>query len=152
LEYFFFDTSALTKRYQVESGSHRVSSIFANSDSVFLISHLGDLEAKSALAMKVRTGEIDPQTALASIQKLTLDVTSELIGMVPVRPEHFGLAGDLVEKYGFSRRLRSLDAIQLAVALDLRAKAKLDWFVVADQALADFATLEGLPVLNPETD
>ena len=46
--------------------------------------------------------------------------------------------------------MRTLDAIQLAVALDLRSKGVLDIFVVADKILAELAMLDGLPVLNPE--
>jgi hypothetical protein len=47
--------------------------------------------------------------------------------------------------------LRTLDALQLAVALDLSSQHLLDRFVVADQSLGDVASDEGLNVLNPET-
>lgn len=43
-----------------------------------------------------------------------------------------------------------LDALQLAVALDLSRQNLLDHFVVADHALAEIASLDGLPVINPE--
>ena len=46
--------------------------------------------------------------------------------------------------------MRTLDAIQLAVAMDLHHKGLLDVFVVADKILADLAVGEGLTVLNPE--
>jgi len=42
-----------------------------------------------------------------------------------------------------------LDALQLAVALDLSGLGLLDYFVVADKVLGEVATLEGLAVLDP---
>ena len=56
-----------------------------------------------------------------------------------------------VRQHAFYHRLRTLDALQLAVAGDLKSQELLDQFVVADQALAIVATAEGLDVLNPET-
>jgi hypothetical protein len=49
-----------------------------------------------------------------------------------------------------SRQLRSLDALQLAVALRLHQAMPIDQFICADQKLCDIARLEGLPVINPE--
>ena len=46
--------------------------------------------------------------------------------------------------------MRTLDALQLSMALDLRRRELLDTFVVADRLLAEVATLEGLQSLNPE--
>jgi hypothetical protein len=51
---------------------------------------------------------------------------------------------------GFSNRLRTLDALQLGVALDLRTQGRLDHFDAADKVLLTVAQLEGLPVSNPE--
>jgi hypothetical protein len=56
----------------------------------------------------------------------------------------------IVVAHGFAHRLRTLDALQLAVALDLRSQGLLEYFVVADQALGEVAAIEGLTVLNPE--
>ena len=58
----------------------------------------------------------------------------------------------LIGKYGYTRRLRTLDAIQLAVALDLHRQGLADMFVVADKFLAEVAALEGLAVENPEAE
>jgi hypothetical protein len=48
------------------------------------------------------------------------------------------------------RQIRSLDALQLSVALQLHEAAPIDHFVCADQRLCDVAVLEGLAVINPE--
>ena len=47
-----------------------------------------------------------------------------------------------------TRRVRTLDALQLAVALDLCRRNLLDTFVVEDKLLADVAALDGLVIEN----
>ncbi len=63
---------------------------------------------------------------------------------------HFEVAGELIGKYGLSRQLRTLDAIQLAVALDLHRASPIDHFVCSDQRLCEIAVFEGLNVIDPE--
>ena len=46
--------------------------------------------------------------------------------------------------------MRTLDALQLAVALEINRRAGLDACMVADLALAEVAKAEGLVVINPE--
>jgi len=47
-------------------------------------------------------------------------------------------------------RLRALDALQLAVAVELRHRSLADFFVAADKVLCEVAGLEGFSVINPE--
>ena len=144
------DTSAFAKRYHIEVGSDRIASIFQHPNSTFQISNLGVLEAQSAFAMKVRTGQITPAKAVALQARVLGDVAAGTVYVIPLEPTHFTSAGLLVAKYGFGRRMRTLDAIQLAVVLDLHSQGLLDVFVVADKILAEVAILEGLTVQNPE--
>ena len=67
-----------------------------------------------------------------------------------MREEEFALAQRLVERYAFDRRLRTLDEVQLEVAIGLRAQGLIETFVAADKVLYEVAALEGLSVLNPE--
>jgi hypothetical protein len=60
------------------------------------------------------------------------------------------MAESLVERYAFELRLRALDALQLAVALELRNQELVDHFVAADRTLCEVAGLEGFWVINPE--
>ncbi|HXG22238.1 MAG TPA: hypothetical protein VNN62_24620 [Methylomirabilota bacterium] len=46
--------------------------------------------------------------------------------------------------------LRTLDALQPAVALWLREQPQLDHFLCADTTLCEAARQEGLSVMNPE--
>src|SRR5271157_1282467 len=56
----------------------------------------------------------------------------------------------LIAKYGKTRQIHTLDAIQLAVALSIQAPAPIDHFVCSDQRLCNIALIEGLAVINPE--
>jgi len=56
----------------------------------------------------------------------------------------------LLRQHGATRRLRTLDALQLAVALDLHKKSAIDRIVSADKDLLVVADLEGLRVFDPE--
>jgi len=56
----------------------------------------------------------------------------------------------LLFKYGAFEALRTLDALQLSVALGLKRAGLVTVFVAADQKLCRVATLEGLAVTNPE--
>ena len=70
--------------------------------------------------------------------------------MFSIGESEFATAELLVERYAFNLRLRTLDALQLAVVLELRNQKLLDHFVAADTILCGIAGLEGLSVVNPE--
>ena len=69
--------------------------------------------------------------------------------IIPVQAPHFQRAADLLATHAPTQNLRTLDALQLAVALDLHRHSPLDAFVCADTALCDAAQQEGLSVVNP---
>lgn len=68
-----------------------------------------------------------------------------------IEPHHMQMAQDLILRYGLSHALRTLDAIQLAVAVHLRQASGVDVFVAADARLCPAAAAEGFAVLNPTT-
>ncbi len=124
--------------------------IFALPGSQIRISKLGAVEAQAVFALKYRAHMIDRRTAGILRASLMLDIAAGKIQLSQVTDEHFSSAESLIGRYAFSYRLRTLDALQLSVAVDLRKFGLLDQFVVADKALAEVAVLEGLPVINPE--
>lgn len=100
--------------------------------------------------MKVRAGVLDRAAAGEQRARLLLDIACGDIEVYTVTEDHFAAAGRLIGRHGFEHRLRTLDAVQLAVALDLWGQDLLEQFVVADQALGEVAAIEGLTILNPE--
>jgi len=67
-----------------------------------------------------------------------------------VRDQHFADAQRPVQRFAFDHRLRSLDAIQLAVACDLRARGPGDYLVTADLVFHQVATEMGFAAINPQ--
>jgi hypothetical protein len=72
------------------------------------------------------------------------------VEVVLSRQSEFVDAQILIERYGFEFRLRTLDTLQLAVAVRLRREGSRFQFVAADKALCDVARLERFSVVNPE--
>jgi len=58
----------------------------------------------------------------------------------------------MVRRFAFDYRLRSLDAIQLSVALDLQSRGLADSIVTADRTVQDVANVLGLAATNPQGD
>lgn len=146
---YFFDTSALVKRYRPEQGTDAVDALFADAGSSFLISRLGIIETVSALALKVRTGELPLADYIVTRKKFLGEVSLGTVKVVRLLVAHYRNAERLIDRHAMSHRFRTLDALQLSVALDLREQGRVDTFVCADQALCEVASLENLPTLNP---
>ena len=150
MAHYFFDTSAIVKYYHAEPGTEAVSKIFAEADRKIAISSLGFLEIQSAFALKVRSGVLTATSAGMQRARLMLDIAAGDIEVYRLTERHLAVAETLIGRHSFTRRLRTLDALQLAVALDLSGENLMDHFLVADQPLAEIASLEGLGVINPE--
>jgi hypothetical protein len=138
------------KRFHLEVGSSKVAAILTEPLSSHLVSRLGLVESISAFALKVREGHIQLANFSAYRKRLFADIRHRTINVVRVRVSHFQQADQLLQRHALSVKLRTLDSLQLATALDLRARGLLDHFVCADQNLCKIASVEGLSVINPE--
>ena len=147
----FLDTSALAKHYHAEVGSAEVDRLWNDPANNLFISRLSALEIISVFASKVRAGTI----SIADFDNLRrrfladLTKTKRLLG-TRLLVAHYQEAERLLRVHGTTRRLRTLDALQIAVALDLHRKSAIQRIVAADKDLLAVAALEGLGVLNPE--
>ena len=147
---YFFDSSALAKRYHSKVGTETVDEIIQAADSTIRISRLTMVEMASVFAIKVRTQFITRDDADALLRQLREDLISHRYEVVPAGEPEFKTAERMIEQYAFRYRLRSLDALQLAVALSLNRQSMVDHFVASDKILCEIATLEGFSVINPE--
>lgn len=148
---YFLDTSALAKRYHKESGSEYMDRVIEQPGSRLLISHLSIVELESVLAIKTRTGEIDEKALQIARRRFRADIARQrLLVAPPVHERHFHSARKLLIQYGVAEGLRTLDALQLAIALDLRQLGEVDVLVAADQRLCKVASMAGCSAVNPE--
>jgi len=146
----FLDTSALAKHYHVEPGSAEVDRIWAEPDNALYISRVGVVETLSVFAGKVRTGQL-PAAAFAVLRRRFLnDVGHARPKLIRLLVKHFKDAEGLICQFGLAQRIRTLDSLQLAVALDLRTRGLIDNLVSSDKHLLAVARAKGIPVLDPE--
>ncbi len=149
---YFLDTSALAKRYHKENGSDFVDRLLEQIGSRSWISHLSIVEFESVLAIKTRTKEIDPPALEVARRRFRADLAQQrLLVAAPVHEIHFHSARRLLSQYGVTDGLRTLDALQLAVALDLQQSGHVGVLVAADQRLCRVSILAGCPAVNPDT-
>lgn len=147
---YFFDSSALVKRYHPEVGSLRVEAIFREDNRRIVISRLTVVELQSAFALKVRTGQLNERSSASLRFRALDDIGTGTITVVSVKDIHYAAAARLIVQYANVKGLRTLDALQLAVALEAHDLGGLDVLVAADKTLCEVAGLEGFSVLNPE--
>lgn len=147
----FFDTSAIGKHYYPEVGSAKVDALLADGRAVQIVSRQTVVELPSALAKKVRTGHLTPAQFQRIARRFRGDISARRVRVARLLVAHFHAAERLVRRIGLTQNLRTLDAIQLAVALSLNEPRRPIVFVCADLALGAIATAEGLTVINPET-
>ena len=143
MKFYFFDTSALVKRYHGEIGSDNVDRIFDQNDRTIIISNITITEMISAFKRKENVGKIDSKTMEMTISKFFADVLTEFI-VLELTNEHIKESIQLVTK----RNLRTLDALQLGTALEIKGIGCI--FVSADKSLCKTAKHEGMQIMNPE--
>jgi predicted nucleic acid-binding protein len=152
MEHYYFDSSALVKRYVVETGTDWINNLCATDSSHTLyIVRISGAEIIAALFRQVRTDTLAPSDAQAAATQFKIDFRNRY-QIVEVTEQLVDSAMTLAEKHG----LRGYDSIQLAAALELqtvRVSLSLSsiTFVCADDQLNLAATAEGLLVENPNT-
>ena len=120
MPYYFLDTSALAKRYHKESGSDYLDRI---------------LEHGLELARR----------------RFQADLAHQHLFIAPTFNErNLQNARKLLVQYGATEGLRTLDALQLAAALDLQETGQITILVAADKRLCRVAALAGCSAVNPE--
>jgi uncharacterized protein len=143
---FFVDTSALGKRYVVETGSSWVRSwILPRYSNSIVISRLAAVEIISLLTRKQREGLITTAEFLRIRNNFSVHLRT-LYTVIELDHRVLGTARHLLVRHP----LRTLDAIQLACAIEAsRFFGSNPTFISADVRLLAIAAAEGLPIDDP---
>lgn len=148
---YFLDTSALAKRYMIESGHIWVRSLCHGraSNSIY-VAQVAQVEVIAALCRAQR--ERPPRLSIARRDRLIASFRRHLrqYNVVSLTPQVLTRAANLCRVHP----LREYDAVQLASALQARDDAlAIDvpppTFVCADTVLLGVAAAEGLAAENP---
>jgi predicted nucleic acid-binding protein len=146
----FLDTSALAKLYHQEAGSQYVERLVERPGSMVVVSRLSLIEIESVIAIKVRTGELDAAGQDLSRRRFRADISQGRIRIgPPIEERHYQSALRLLVRYGVTMSLRTLDAVQLAVALDLQQAGLISVMVAADRRLCRVAEACGCSTADP---
>lgn len=142
---YFLDTSALVKRYHLEPGSPVVIELFHVSVNQLVICSLSLAETLAVLARRRHRAEISQEDFETAQFRLSLDLSTDRVGMIDAERRHIVAAHDLILQHVLS----GTDAVILACALDLIDDSPV--FVCADvrSGLLRAAEAQGLSTLNP---
>jgi predicted nucleic acid-binding protein len=150
LAVYFFDSSAIVKRYVQETGTQWVNGIIdpISGNDIYLARITG-VEVVSALVRRKRDGTILAQAVATALEQFHKDFASEyqaldMTAFVLTR------AMSLAEAHA----VRGYDAVQLAAALEVNGYCLATGLsaltlISADVSLNAAATVEGLKVDNP---
>ncbi|MCL5994881.1 MAG: type II toxin-antitoxin system VapC family toxin [Chloroflexi bacterium] len=150
MTHYFFDSSALVKRYVAEAGTTWVRSITTRSaGNIIIIAQITQAEVVSGAMRRKRDTTITARTAHAT--RLLIDRhASREYRVVGLTQQIVQRAEDLLELYA----LRAYDSIQLASALEsnvrlVAAGLPVITFVSADTRLLTAAATERLATDDP---
>lgn len=107
------------------------------------------IELYSAFAKKIRVGEITEEDFRATIKTLAADLQRGTLQLVVFGHEEKKEATELIERYGPSKGLRTLDAMQLAVMRRLGMEV-ITCVYCADRQFVAVLEQEGFSVIDPE--
>ena len=146
---YYFDASALVKRYINEAGSQWIRGLFSERDASFFVVHIAIVEVVGAFTRRrcenvLTSGEY--QELLAAFRMHCVR-DYRLIAAV----------GNVIDSTSYileRHPLRALDAIHLSAALTVEQQLRANHlsplvFLCADDRLLVAATAEGLTVDNP---
>ena len=148
---YFFDTSAIVKRYHREDGSDFVDRLFAEADAEFVISDISIIEFYSALSLKVRVGEIDEENFMSLRKLFSQDIKRGIYEVAEFSNAEKLESTKLLLKYAKKHSLKTLDAIQLSVVKSIN-EPEVKAVVCADEKFCKIIALEGFSVINPIID
>lgn len=154
MHYFYWDASALAKRYAPEIGTALVNSLFSKVplDRMVCLS-VGTGEVISVLVRKKNAGLIPEAAFSQAMADFRADViSSAAFQLVAVEDASIFASHPLIEKYS----LNATDALVLRSVSEVAAIKRQEGHEVvllaSDRRLLNAARLEGLQVLDLETD
>ncbi len=115
---FFFDTSAIIKRYVRETGSDFVEELAEpRSGNIIILAGLTHVEVAAAIARRLKGGSVTNTDAAESLAAFTHDLDNRYL-TVDIRPDVLSAAMKMATKHA----LRGYDAVQLTAALGVNTE------------------------------
>ena len=141
---FFFDTSALVKRYYSEKGTGAVDEIIETDQNRVVISSLSIIETVSAFRRKHNRGELSEEAMDGLLSSFFQEALEEFL-ILPLEESILQFSFELI----LEDDLRTLDSLQLSAAISIEPEIEDFRFVCADSDLVSIAQKRGLSTVNP---
>ncbi len=150
MKIYYFDSSALVKRYHTEKGTKTVDKILNELEKgdEGAISYFVILEIVSAMKRKLKNNEITQKIFDMAIATFLSEVTT-YFSVRPIDEHILSTATNLVIEHG----LKAADSLHLATAKEIADfTGKNVVFIASDKELLNAAKSEKLEILNPENN
>jgi predicted nucleic acid-binding protein len=149
MDFFYWDSSVVVKRYLDEPGSAWVRLLVANPQNVFLITQMTIVEVSAATSISVRTGKLTKRQGQQAYGNFANDVDTDAYQLLAVDRAIIDRAALLAQAHP----LKGYDALHVATGLQA-ARNLADQeitlvFVSGDDQMLRAAEAEGLMTDNP---
>ncbi|MGC3975526.1 MAG: type II toxin-antitoxin system VapC family toxin [Nitrospira sp.] len=142
---YYFDSTALVKRYSMERGTRIVNKLMVKRGKVAILPMWSVTDFYSALS--VRSQRRDHATCYSVLYKFEMESSQGLFQFISPTMDTYLAAKELISDYP---ALRSPQLLHLALALELKPLRLT--VVSADKQLLAACRPAGLHIINPEDD
>jgi predicted nucleic acid-binding protein len=144
---YFLDTSAVVKRYVLETGTAWIHALTdPAAGNMHCIARITRAETVAAITRRERGGHIIPPDAINALMDFDHDFTQQYL-IVSMSDAIIDRAAILARTHA----LRGYDAVQLASALEVWEQIPTTVLISGDGELNAAAIAEGMPVDDPNT-
>ena len=139
----YADSSVLVSLYSPDTNSIRAATALSTPQFPITIGSPVELEVINAINLRIFRGEASAEEAEKAIGAFKRDILSGFLILAPLPRAAWELAGRLSQNHSATLGTRSLDILQVSIALALKAQS----FLTFDRRQARLARLEGLETL-----
>jgi len=147
MPYYYFDSSALVKRYSMERGTRIVNKLMVKRGKVAILPTWTVTDFYAVLATRAQEGQITRDDCYSVIYKFEIESKDGLYQFIAPNMGTYLATKELALEYPF---LRSSQVMHLALALELKPLRLT--VVSADTQLLAASKTAGLHIINPEED
>ncbi|MEW6543632.1 MAG: type II toxin-antitoxin system VapC family toxin [Nitrospirota bacterium] len=147
MPFYYFDTSALVKRYSRERGTRTVNRLLAKRGMTAILGTVSIPEFYSALALKAQQGELTRDDWYSVLFKFEAESDRGLFHYIAPSARTFLTTKQMILDYPF---LRSTQAVQLALVQELKPLRLT--MVSSDRQILELCRPFGITPVNPEDD
>ncbi|MDF0651510.1 MAG: type II toxin-antitoxin system VapC family toxin [Nitrospira sp.] len=147
MPYYYFDSTALIKRYSMERGTRIVNKLMVKRGKVAIVPTWTVTDFYSILCARAHEGQITRDDCYSVLYKFEIESKQGLYRFIAPRMETYLATKELVLEYP---SLRSPQVMHLALALELKPLRLT--VVSADSQLLAASKTAGLHIINPTED